>query len=35
MAINKFGGDWTEIKLNILKKYLSAYTAILKKVMPA
>jgi three-Cys-motif partner protein len=29
--LNKFGGDWTAIKLEILKKYLSAYTTILRK----
>jgi len=29
--LNRFGGDWTAIKLEILKKYLSAYTTILKK----
>jgi three-Cys-motif partner protein len=28
--INKFGGDWTNTKLEILRKYLSAYAKILK-----
>ena len=26
----EFGGPWTEIKLDVLKKYLSAYTRALK-----
>lgn len=30
--LNKFGGDWTERKLEVLSKYLSAYATILKKV---
>ena len=25
-----FGGDWTVKKLEVLKKYLSAYTKVLK-----
>jgi hypothetical protein len=25
-----FGGDWTERKLKIIEKYLSAYTTVLK-----
>jgi len=29
--INKFGGNWTNTKLEVLKKYLSAYARILKK----
>ena len=28
--INKFGGDWTDEKLRILEKYLTAYTTALK-----
>jgi len=28
---HKFGGDWTIQKLEILGKYLSSYTTILKK----
>jgi len=28
---HKFGGDWTKTKLEVLSKYLSAYTTILKK----
>ncbi len=31
MKVNRFGGEWTNIKLNILEKYLKAYTTILKK----
>ncbi len=27
----KFGGDWTQQKLDILRKYLSAYTTVLSK----
>jgi three-Cys-motif partner protein len=30
--LNKFGGNWTERKLEVLNKYLSAYATILKKV---
>ena len=30
--LNKFGGNWTETKLEVLDKYLSAYATILKKV---
>ena len=30
--LNKFGGNWTTIKLEILKKYLNAYTTILIKI---
>lgn len=26
-----FGGDWTEVKLGMLKDYLAAYTMALKK----
>jgi len=29
--LNKFGGNWTTIKLEVLSKYLSAYSMILKK----
>jgi three-Cys-motif partner protein len=29
--LNKFGGTWTEIKLKVLEKYLSAYAKILRK----
>lgn len=29
--LNKFGGNWTAIKLEVLKKYLSAYATILRK----
>lgn len=28
--IHRFGGDWTEKKLNVLEKYLSAYLNVLK-----
>jgi len=28
--LNKFGGNWTNTKLEVLKKYLSAYACILK-----
>ncbi len=31
MTKQKFGGDWTEDKLNRIRKYLDAYTTILKK----
>jgi len=30
-GLNKFGGNWTSTKLEVLKKYLSAYTTILNK----
>jgi len=30
--LNKFGGNWTATKLEVLDKYLSAYATILKKV---
>jgi len=30
-SLNKFGGDWTKAKLEVLRKYLSAYARILKK----
>ena len=29
--VNQFGGDWTKAKLEILKRYLNAYTTALKK----
>ena len=29
-AINRFGGHWTEKKLAVISKYLSAYTLALK-----
>jgi three-Cys-motif partner protein len=29
--LNKFGGNWTNTKLEVLKKYLSAYATILSK----
>ena len=28
--MQQFGGDWTEVKLDLLKKYLAAYTTALK-----
>lgn len=30
MALNEFGGDWTEQKLDRLRKYLPAYTTIMR-----
>ena len=30
MAVKKFGGEWTTEKLEILQKYLSAYTTVLR-----
>ena len=30
-SVNTFGGDWTELKLNILKRYLKSYALVLKK----
>jgi three-Cys-motif partner protein len=31
VKVNKFGGNWTNTKLEILKKYLGAYATILQK----